>query len=181
MYCLLLYVSNFSLQHLLVLEIVPPGLIPLLELGDVKWWPQRNFIFKTNHLPSCLGAKSNTHMASREKSKVHSMRVCRTSQDLTWQLSHKTEQRRESLSLSIFFFFLSSHASWEVSCKTRSFVSVMSFSFVWGCKPCQSMSSSGPKCQTELAFNSLSIYMCLATMKLLWKCCQNPTQEQEGD
>lgn len=168
------YFSNFSVQQLLVLEIVPPGLIPFLELTDVKWWPWKKFIFKTNHLLSCLGAKSNTHTAPREKSKVHSMRVCRTSQDLTWQLSHKTEQHRESLSLSIFFFFLSSHDSWEVSCKTRSFVSAISFSFVWGCNPCHSMSSSGPRCQIKLqlpttAFNSSSFTCALQ----LWSCCED--------
>lgn len=54
-------------------------------------------------------------------------------------------------------FILSSHASGEVSCKNRRFVPAMSFSFVWGCKPCQSISRTSPWCQVELQlpYNSI--------------------------
>lgn len=133
MYCLPLYFSIFS-----VLEIVPSGLIPFLELSDVKWGPCENFIFKANHLSSCLRAKSNTHMALREKSKVHSMRVCRTSQDLTWQLNHKSRAaQRKLISVHLFFFF---HPMLHGKSAVKPGVS-----FVWGCKPSQSTSSSGPR------------------------------------
>lgn len=65
------------------------------------------FFKKNNNIPSCLADKPNTHLAPREKSKLRSMTVSRSSQDLTWELSHKTESGIEKayLCASFFFFF----------------------------------------------------------------------------